>query len=283
MTGLSIAETLRKERDETVDRGLYYFTQVWFTWNSNHMEGSTLTPDQTAQVFETGDLIPENDVQIRVDDAVETTNHFRAINYVLDHVDEPATHEMLWQLHAILKRGTHQETDAKWNVGGYKTKNNVIGAFLPVAAFPPSKEEEWIGRILEAYQGLSDSAYAIAALYWMFESAHPFSDGNGRIGRLLMFKELLRIGTVPPMIRDENRNCYTRGLQRFADEPGYLVDYLLSERDWYRDKLLKGLAPSAAWHYDDRWDQKPDASVAETVARFGKALRGQSRESEMAE
>lgn len=273
MTELSIAESLRKERDEKVDRGLYYFTQVWFTWNSNHMEGSTLTPDQTAQVFETGAFLPEDDTQIRVDDAIETTNHFRAIDFILDHVDEPATHEMLWKLHAILKRGTRQETDAKWNVGGYKTQNNVIGAFLPVATLPPKAEEKWVGKILAAYHDLTDSPYSIAALHWMFESAHPFSDGNGRIGRLLMFKELLRIGTVPTMIRDEKRNYYIRGLQKFTEEPGYLVDYLLSERDWYRDKLLKSLAPGAVWHYEDQWDRKADTLVSGLIAELRSVLR----------
>ena len=133
MKRIRLVEWLRRERDQRVDGGLYYNTQILFAYNSNHMEGSTLSPEQTAQLYSTGALPPDgSDDQIRADDVVETRNHFHAFNWILDHVDDPVNRTMVCTLHAILKRGTSQELDPDRNVGGYKVVPNVISEILGV-------------------------------------------------------------------------------------------------------------------------------------------------------
>ncbi|KFI52230.1 cell filamentation protein Fic [Bifidobacterium biavatii DSM 23969] len=254
-TGL--AEWLRRERDQKLSHGLYHNTQLVFAYNSNHMEGSTLTPEQTAQLYDTGELLPDsgNDV-IRADDVIETTNHFRAFDWILDHVDDPVDKTFVCTLHAILKRGTRQETDPNRNVGGWKILPNVINAIQGVHTVLPADVPQAMNRVFAEFAELDDDPYAIAHAHWMFETTHPFSDGNGRVGRLILFKELMRLGTVPPLIRDENRAFYIRGLSRFPAEPGYLVDTLFSERDYYQ-QLIDMLAPDRIdCTYVDQWKDR---------------------------
>ncbi|TPF86469.1 cell division protein Fic [Bifidobacterium sp. UTCIF-37] len=261
MKRIRLVEWLRRERDQRVDGGLYYNTQILFAYNSNHMEGSTLSPEQTAQLYSTGALLPDgSDDQIRADDVVETRNHFHAFNWILDHVDDPVDRTMVCTLHAILKRGTSQELDLDRNVGGYKVVPNVISEILGVHTALPADVPQAMEQVFTLYRNLRDDPYEIAHAHWMFETTHPFSDGNGRIGRLIMFKELLRLNTVPLIVRDSDKNLYVRGLSRFGEEPGYLVDTLLTERDYY-EGLIERLAPDRIrYSYVSEWD--PDA-VAE--------------------
>lgn len=257
---MRLSEWLTRERDQKTSGGLYHSTQLVFAYNSNHMEGSTLTPEQTAQLYDTGELLPKNgDDLIRADDVIETTNHFRAFDWMLDHVDDPVDKTLVCTLHAILKRGTRQEADPDRNVGGWKTLPNVINAIQGVHTVLPADVPQAMDLVFDEFAALTDDPYAIAHAHWMFETTHPFSDGNGRVGRLILFKELMRIDAIPALIRDENRAFYIRGLSRFPEEPGYLVDTLLSERDYYRT-LIDTLAPRRIeCTYTDQWAERMTA------------------------
>lgn len=220
------------------------------------MEGSTLSPEQTAQLFNTGALLPDNiNDEIRADDVAETTNHFNAFNWALDHVDDPVNKSLVCSLHGILKRGTSQEFDANRNVGGYKIVPNVISQLEGIHTALPADVPLAMKQVFSLYSQLEDDPFAIAKAHWMFESTHPFSDGNGRIGRLVMFKELLRLDSVPALVLDEHHNLYTRALKNFPNEPGYLVDLLLNERDYYQ-RMIETYAPNRIrYSYVDQWNQ----------------------------
>ena len=261
--GMTLAEWLTRERDQKVTHGLYHNTQLVFAYNSNHMEGSTLTAEQTAQLYDTGELLSDSgDHIIRADDVIETTNHFRTFDWMLDHVDDPVDKTFVCTLHAMLKRGTRQETDPDRNVGGWKTLPNVINAIQGVHTVLPADVPEAMALVFDEFARLTDDPYDIAHAHWMFETTHPFSDGNGRVGRLVLFKELMRLGAVPPLIRDENRAFYIRGLSRFPKEPGYLVDTLFTERDYYR-QLIDTLAPGRIdCTYVDEWTERDAMMLA---------------------
>lgn len=275
----SIAERLRAERDNRESHGLYYLTQVLLAFNSNHMEGSTLSAEQTAQIFETGAFLSHSgNEQVRVDDAVETANHFTAFSWLLDHIDDPVDKRLICRLHAMLKRGTRQEADPRrYNVGGYKSRPNVIGALAQIKTAAPEQVPACMERVFQACAALEDDPYGIASMHWMFERTHPFSDGNGRVGRLVLFKECLRIGTVPPLIRDENHNLYVRALTNFPEQPGYLVDLLLNERDFYQDSFIDRFAPGElTYTYADTWSpeavserQRLDQAFASRIDDYG--------------
>ena len=256
MERVRLVDWLKSERDQHVGGGLYYNSQILFAYNSNHMEGSTLSPEQTAQLFNTGALLPDNiNDEIRADDVAETTNHFNAFNWVLDHVDDPVNKSLVCSLHGILKRGTSQEFDANRNVGGYKIVPNVISQLEGIHTVLPADVPLAMKQVFSLYSQLEDDPFTIAKAHWMFESTHPFSDGNGRIGRLVMFKELLRLDSVPALVLDEHHNLYTRALKNFPSEPGYLVDLLLNERDYYQ-RMIETYAPNRIrYSYVDQWNQ----------------------------
>lgn len=235
-----IVERLIRERDTRYGDGIYTTTQIQFAWNSNHMEGSTLTAKQTAQLFATGTYTTDGSEQVNPDDALETRNHFAAFRWILDHADEPVDRDMVCHLHAILKQGTRQVSDSLFNVGGYKTRPNFIGnPVTPTRTALPQDVPEFMDRLFDMCTKLEDEPYQIARVHWTFEKIHPFSDGNGRIGRLIMFKELLRIDALPVLVHDAYRAEYVNGISKFPDEPGWLVDTLLFERDLYRSHVLK--------------------------------------------
>lgn len=253
-----LVERMLYERDHLIQHSLFYWTQIFMSYNSNHMEGSTLTAQQTAQIYETGRLLAnQRGEQIKIDDAIETANHFDAFNYILDHVDDPVDEHLTCELHAILKHGT-SDTRMDWkNVGGYKTHDNEITQILGVTSVPTAPAEhvpQLMKNVYEAYGNLDDDPVHITQAHWMFEKVHPFSDGNGRVGRLIMFKECLRLNTVPPLIRDEHHNQYTRGLDLFPEEPGWLVDLILSERDAYQQQFIERMAAnSISYTYNSTW------------------------------
>lgn len=254
-----LVDWLVRERSERVSHGLYYNTQIAMGYNSNHMEGSTLTPEQTAQLFTTGSVLADGpDDIIRADDVIEMGNHFRMFDWMLDHVDDPVDKTMVCTMQSILKRGTSQESNPDRNIGGYKILPNVISEIEQIHTVLPADVPAAMNVVYELYRNLTDDPYAIAKAHWMFESTHPLSDGNGRVGRMIMFKELLRIDTVPVVVRDSQKLLYYRGLRNFSGEPGYLVDTLLSERDYYRDRFIEQLAPGRIeYTYVDTWDRTP--------------------------
>ena len=233
-----IVERLIRERDTRYGDGIYTTTQIQFAWNSNHMEGSTLTAKQTAQLFATGTYTTDGSEQVNPDDALETRNHFAAFRWILDHADEPVDRDMVCHLHAILKQGTRQVSDSLFNVGGYKTRPNFIGnPVTPTRTALPQDVPEFMDRLFDMCTKLEDEPYQIARVHWTFEKIHPFSDGNGRIGRLIMFKECLCNNIVPFIITDELKMFYYRGLKEWTYEKGYLIDTCLSAQDNFK-KIL---------------------------------------------
>lgn len=173
-----IVERLIRERDTRYGDGIYTTTQIQFAWNSNHMEGSTLTAKQTAQLFATGTYTTDGSEQVNPDDALETRNHFAAFRWILDHADEPVDRDMVCHLHAILKQSTRQVSDSLFNVGGYKTRPNFIGnPVTPTRTALPQDVPEFMDRLFDMCTKLEDEPYQIARVHWTFEKIHPFSDG----------------------------------------------------------------------------------------------------------
>ncbi|KFJ04024.1 Fic family protein [Bifidobacterium tsurumiense] len=276
-----LVDRLVWERDHHVDHAMFYWTQVQLSFNSNHMEGSTLTAAQTAQIFETGRFLTDKDEQITLDDAIETANHFDAFNWMLDHVDEPVDRTLVCGLQAILKHGTSQERQSWRNVGDYKTADNEIVQMLGVSAAStaPAKDvPALMDEVYDAYARLDDDPLRIAMCHWMFEKVHPFFDGNGRVGRLVMFKECLRLDTVPPLIRDEDHNRYVAALDRFPEEPGWLVDLILHARDGYKQVFMDRMAANELeYAYDDDWDRDAYRDELDRAAGFKRRIERLAR------
>ncbi|GAA3613192.1 Fic family protein [Secundilactobacillus similis] len=241
-----LVEELRNQRDKTMAGNLYYWTQIFFSYNNNHIEGVRLSLDQTQQIFDTGTIFAndKND-PIRVDDIVETQNHFKAFDFVLDTIDEPLTPAYIIQIHKILKTYTSQEKDSRYNVGGFKQVPNDIGMLDAVKTTVPKNVKADLTRLFQNWESQTPNERQqlaqLANFHQSFELIHPFSDGNGRVGRLLLYKELCRAQAVPFIIRDENRTYYIRGLKTFASTPGYLVDTFGYEQDYYETLIQKFL------------------------------------------
>ena len=228
-----ILQVLREEKYAKISGGLYHETQVRLTYNSNRIEGSKLSEDQTRLIFETNTISAE--WGIPVDDIIETANHFRAIDYIIDCAEEPLTEDIIKELHKILKTGTKDSHLSWFNVGEYKLRPNVVGG---QETTPPFKVAGEIKKLLIAYTQISDmSIENIIKFHHDFEKIHPFQDGNGRVGRLIAFKECLRFNIVPFIIEDSKKMFYYRGLKEWANEPGFLIDTCLDGQDTYK-KLL---------------------------------------------
>lgn len=229
-----LLKTLREQKSMRFKGSIYHKTQIDLTFNSNHMEGSKLTHEQTRLIFETNTIGVE-DSSIRVDDIIETVNHFRCIDSIIDHATDKLTEAYIKELHKILKSGT-QDSNTDWfRVGDYKMLPNEVGGQDTCA---PEKVHEEMASLLKAYNSkkrkdLDD----ILDFHQRFESIHPFQDGNGRVGRLIMFKECLANGIVPFIITEELRRFYYRGLQQWQHIPEYLRDTCLTAQDNYKDIL----------------------------------------------
>lgn len=228
----AILQVLIEEKDAKISGGLYHETQVRLTYNSNRIEGSKLSEDQTRLIFETNTIGTEDGVP--VDDIIETLNHFRAIDYVIDCAEEPLTEELIKKLHKILKTGTKDSYVSWFNVGDYKQKANVVGGNETT---PPSKVAAAIKKLLADYEKKKVGINDIIEFHYNFEKIHPFQDGNGRVGRLICFKECLRFNIVPFIIEDSKKMFYYRGLKEWNTEKGYLTDTCLDGQDAYK-KLL---------------------------------------------
>lgn len=229
-----LLEALRREKEAKIKGGIYHRTQIDFTYNSNHIEGSRLTQEQTRYIYETN-TIGTTEGGIRVDDIIETTNHFRCIDYIIDHATAPLSESMIKQLHGLLKSGTSDASKPWFVVGGYKRLPNEVGGLETV---PPETVGAAIRALLKEYKAkravdLED----ILDFHQRFELIHPFQDGNGRVGRLIMFKECLKNGIVPFIITDELKMFYYRGLHEWPQVPGYLTDTCLTAQDNYKRLL----------------------------------------------
>jgi DNA-binding Xre family transcriptional regulator len=230
----NILQALRDEKSAMLSGGIYHETQVRLTYNSNRIEGSKLSEDQTRLIFETNTIGAEEGVP--VDDIIETANHFRAIDYIIDCAEEPLTEDIIKALHKILKTGTRDSHISWFNVGEYKSRPNVVGG---KETTKPAKVSAEMKKLLDAYSDLSDvDIRDIVRFHHDFERIHPFQDGNGRVGRLIAFKECLRFNIVPFIIEDSKKMFYYRGLKEWNNEQGFLVETCLDGQDTYK-ALLK--------------------------------------------
>ena len=225
---------LRQEKDNHIKGGIYHRTQIDLTYNSNHIEGSRLTHEQTRYIFETN-TIGITDEAVKIDDIVETTNHFRCIDYIIDHAFDRPTEAMIKQLHLLLKSGTSDSRKSWFKVGDYKKLPNEVGGN---ETCPPEKVHEMMAALLKGYNAkTSVTLEDIIDLHCRFERIHPFQDGNGRVGRLLMFKECLAHGIVPFIITEDLKFYYYRGLKEWGKVDGYLSDTCLAAQDAYKSSL----------------------------------------------
>ena len=225
---------LRQEKEAKLNGGIYHKTQIDLTYNSNHIEGSRLTHDQTRYIFETNTIGIEGE-SVRVDDIIETSNHFRCIDLIIDRAEERLTESLIKELHLILKSGTSDSRKDWFTVGDYKRLPNEVGGNETTA---PEDVHREMQALLKEYNGKKQKSFEdIIDLHQRFESIHPFQDGNGRVGRLVMFKECLANGFVPFIITEELKMFYYRGLREWSNLRGYLLDTCLAVQDNYKAML----------------------------------------------
>lgn len=228
-----LLQTLRDEKSIRMPGGLYHELQVRMTYNSNHIEGSRLNESQTRLIFETSTVDVGEGVP--VDDIIEAVNHFRAIDYAIDMAEEPLTEDIIKELHRILKQST-QEASVDWfAIGDYKKRANVVGGRETAK---PQEVPRRMQALLAEYESCDSVTMSdIVRFHYEFERIHPFQDGNGRVGRLVAFKECLRFHLVPFIIEDTKKAYYYRGLREWEREQGYLMDTCLDGQDTFK-KLM---------------------------------------------
>ena len=224
-----ILQVLREEKDMKLSGGLYHELQVRMTYNSNHIEGSKLSEDQTRLIFETNTLDVGDGIS--VDEVLETVHHFRAIDYVIDIAEEELTEEIIKHLHYILKHDTKDSTLGWFAVGDYKKRANVVGGR---ETSKPSEVHKHMQNLINEYNAKEEiSLEDIVAFHAEFECIHPFQDGNGRVGRLVALKECLHHNVIPFIIEDAKKNFYYRGLAEWKNEKGWLIDTCLDGQDTF--------------------------------------------------
>ena len=247
---------LREQKASRLKGGIYHRTQIDLTYNSNHIEGSRLTHDQTRFIFETN-TIGISDGIVNVDDIVETVNHFRCLDYIIDHAEEPLSESLIKQLHLLLKTGTSDSQKEWFAVGDYKRLPNEVGG---IETCPPQEVHREMKNLISDYNHCKKNVIKrepckpvcrwpsvnilskkvlehILDFHVRFEQIHPFQDGNGRVGRLIMFKECLANGIVPFIITDELKLFYYRGLHEWGHINGFLTDTCLTAQDQYKSLL----------------------------------------------
>lgn len=226
-----LADILRREKESKYSGGIYHKTQIELTYNSNRIEGSRLTHEQTRFIFETNTVGAENEL-LNVDDVVETANHFRCVDMVIDNARTELSERFIKQLHRVLKNGTSDSRNGWFAVGEYKKLPNEVGGADTVA---PEKVGERMKELLSEYNAKEKCSFEdILDFHVRFERIHPFQDGNGRVGRLIMFKECLKHNIVPFVIDDGLKLFYYRGLKQWDNERGYLTDTCLAAQDKYK-------------------------------------------------
>ena len=230
----TLLERLRAEKASRISGGIYHKVQIELTYNSNRIEGSKLTHDQTRYIFETNTIGCDAGA-INVDDIVETANHFRCIDLILDQASAKMSEKLIKQLHQILKSGTSDARKNWFAVGAYKRLPNEVGGNQTAA---PEEVERQIRLLLKQYNAIEQPLLDdILDFHYRFERIHPFQDGNGRVGRLILFKECLRCGITPFIIDDELKMFYYRGLQNWQEEQGYLRDTCIAAQEVFRQYL----------------------------------------------
>ncbi len=230
----TLLTVLKAEKAAKLHGGIYHKIQIDLTYNSNHIEGSRLTHDQTRYIFETN-TIGVSDEAVKVDDVVETANHFKCIDMIIDSANYALSEAFIRQLHAVLKSGTSDSRLDWFAVGDYKRLPNEVGGMDTTA---PENVGTEIKKLLAEYKSIANKTFDdLLDFHYRFERIHPFQDGNGRVGRLLLFKECLRNNIVPFIIEDDLKMFYYRGLKEWRNERGYLRDTCLSAQDRFKKYL----------------------------------------------
>ena len=226
-----LLDILQEEKSSGYSGGIYHKTQIELTYNSNHIEGSSLTHEQTRYIFETNTIGVE-DGSLNVDDVIETANHFRLVSLIIDNAKSVLTEEFIKELHLLLKNGTSDSRRDWFVVGDYKKLPNEVGGMNTT---PPEEVSGKMQELLNEYNVKEEKSLEdILDLHVKFEKIHPFQDGNGRVGRLIMFKECLKYNIVPFIIEDDLKMFYYRGLAEWDIERGYLRDTCLTAQDRYK-------------------------------------------------
>lgn len=231
---ITLLDILQEEKAGKYSGGIYHKIQIDLTYNSNHIEGSRLTHDQTRYIFETNTIGVEKEA-LNVDDVIETVNHFRCIDMIIDHARATLTEKFIKELHLILKTGTSDSRKDWFAVGAYKKLPNEVGS---IATALPEEVSDKMKALLTEYNSKEEKTFEdILDFHVKFERIHPFQDGNGRVGRLIMFKECLKYDIVPFIIEDNLKMFYYRGLKEWSNEKGYLTDTCLMAQDRFKAYL----------------------------------------------
>jgi Fic family protein len=233
---MKLLETLREEKSSNLKGGVYHKTQILLAYNTNRIEGSKLSEEQTRYIYETNTLFSEqeNDA-INVDDIIETINHFQCFDYMLRVAEEPLSEVHIKEFHKILKSNTSDAKKEWFKIGDYKLKPNVVGG---METSKPSQVATHMSELLTMYKKKNSIVFSdIIDFHYAFEKIHPFQDGNGRVGRLIMFKECLKHAIVPFIIEDEFKFFYYRGLTEYSKVKAYLVDTCLAAQDNYKELM----------------------------------------------
>jgi Fic family protein len=278
ISGEKLVKRLLYERNAKYKGGLYYYLQLTFAYNSNKIEGSKLTSEQTQMIYERGEILPASDA-FSTDDIVETINHFKCFDYILDTFTENLSEEYIKSLHGLLKRATIQERDPQIAIGDYKKLGNVIGTNEIETASPEMVETE-MHRLLTIYTAVGKRTIdEIAEFHVQFERIHPFQDGNGRVGRLLMFKECLRNDIMPFVITDKNKGYYIHGISHYNESPEQLRETIGYEQEQLA-KMIDRLTPltnNNAADYAPETNRHAPFSVSNDEVRDG----GKDRDDDM--
>ena len=229
-----LLDILKEEKSSGYAGGIYHKTQIELTYNSNHIEGSSLTHEQTRYIFETNTIGAETG-SLNVDDVIETANHFRIVSLIIDNAKSTLTQEFIKELHLLLKNGTSDSRKDWFAVGDYKKLPNEVGGMNTTL---PEEVTEKMKELLNEYNVKEEKSLEdILDFHVKFEKIHPFQDGNGRVGRLIMFKECLKYNIIPFIIEDDLKMFYYRGLTEWETEKGYLRDTCLTAQDRYKAYL----------------------------------------------
>ena len=233
---VKIKNELLEQKKTKFKGNIYHYSQVNFAYNSNKIEGSHLTENETEEIFETNSFIPKDNEAIRFDDLIEMKNHFRLFDYILDIIADDLTKENIIEMNKILKRNTSYEDNPRYNIGGFKIVPNKIGLINVIETTHPNDVESEMDELLNWYNNLkSIKLEDIIEFHFRFEKIHPFGDGNGRVGRIIMFKECLKNNIMPFIILDSDKTYYIRGLKEYKNDKMFLIDTIKNEQDIYEN------------------------------------------------
>ena len=225
---------LISQKNSKFKGNIYHYSQVNFAYNSNKIEGTHLSEDETEEIFVTNSYIPKEDDVVKLDDLIEMKNHFRLFDYMLDVYEKKLDKEIIIEMNKILKRGTSDEDNPRYNVGGFKIVPNKIGLINVINTSSPKDTPKDIDNLLSWYNSIENVTLEdIIEFHYRFEKIHPFGDGNGRVGRMIMFKECLKNNIMPFIVLDNDKPFYLRGLKNYENDKMFLIDTVKHEQDLY--------------------------------------------------